>query len=188
MSPSARRVLCIPQRGQIRHEVEGLRAEIPARGKSGGGARHGVRRVRRRLCPLRLRDQHGQSQGSDEPAQKVYCEAVTCRKRVKPATQAQAKMLVAWQLTKLCRICDKVLSCIFTANRKVNSTVAASPTSFCPPRHSGFLFLDFTGNANGHREELLLASVEDVAVGEGGVSSSRAWVRLTSAGIVTNAA
>src|ERR1039457_4912486 len=110
MSPSARRVLCITQLGQIRHEVEGLRGEIPARGKSGGGARHGVRRVRRRLCPLRLRDQHGQSQGSDEPAQKVYCEAVICRKRV-TTRKAQSNSFIAWWLTKLCRICDKVLSC-----------------------------------------------------------------------------
>src|ERR1035437_3327263 len=125
MSPSARRVLCIPQRGQVRPEVEGLCAEIAARGKSGGGTRHGVRRVRRGFRPLRLRDQHGQSQGSDEPAQKVYCEAVICRKRV-TTRKAQSNSFTAWWLTKLCRICDKVLSCIFTGNRKGSSTVAAS--------------------------------------------------------------
>src|ERR1039458_790134 len=76
MSPSARRVLCMPQRGQVRPEVEGLCAEIAARGKSGGGARHGVRRMRRRVHPLRLRDQHGKSQGSDDAAEAVYWEIV----------------------------------------------------------------------------------------------------------------
>src|ERR1035437_829429 len=132
MSPSARRVLCIPQRGQVRPEVEGFCDEAAARGKSGRGAGHRFRRMRRRLHSLRLRNQHGQSQGSDEPAQKVYCEAVICRKRV-TTRKAQSNSFTAWWLTKLCRICDKVLSCIFTGNRKGSSTVAASPTSCHAP-------------------------------------------------------
>src|SRR5208282_2149679 len=74
MPPSAGRVLRVSQRGEVWHEVEGLRFEISARRKGGGGARDGVWRMWRRLHPLRLRDQHGQSQGSDDPAQTVHCE------------------------------------------------------------------------------------------------------------------
>src|ERR1017187_477686 len=76
MSPSARRVLRFSERGQIRPEIEGLRAETAERGKGGRGAGHRLRRMRRRLHPLRLRDQHGQSQGSDGAAEAVYWEIV----------------------------------------------------------------------------------------------------------------
>jgi hypothetical protein len=91
-------------------------------------------------------------------------------------------------LTKLCPTWDKVLSCIFTANSKVKFTVMDSPASCRALRHAEFLLLDFLGNANDHRGELLLASFEGVAVGEGAAISSRDWVRLTRSSIVTDAA
>jgi hypothetical protein len=89
-----------------------------------------------------------------------------------------------WWLTKLCPTWDKVLSCIFNANSKVNSTVAASPASCRALRHLVFLLLDFLGNANDHKGKLSLASVEDVAVGEIGAifESATDFARLAGMG------
>jgi len=80
---------------------------------------------------------------------------------------------------------DKVLSCIFNANSKVNSTVAASPASCRALRHLVFLLLDFLGNANDHKGKLSLASVEDVAVGEIGAifESATDFARLAGMGV-----
>src|ERR1035437_11058916 len=76
------------------------------------------------------------------------------------------------------------------ADSEIGAPLTPPPptTSFCAPRHAAFLLLDYLGNTNDHRGKLSLASVEDVAVGEGAASSSRAWARLTSASIVTEAA
>ena len=45
---------------------------IAARGEGGGGPRHRLRGLRRGLCPLRLRHQHGEHQRSHGPAGKVH--------------------------------------------------------------------------------------------------------------------
>jgi aminotransferase len=51
-------------------------AEIPPRGTRRARSGHGVRRMRRRLRPLRLRHQPGQHQGSDGAAEAVHRKTV----------------------------------------------------------------------------------------------------------------
>ena len=106
--------------------VEGLRAAVAARGKGGGGAGHGLRRLRRGLRPLRLRDQHGQHQGSDGAAEAVHCETLNpVEMRSASQRTAVARRMAAGRAICRCFYFPRK-KCDYSGNSRSSSGITAA--------------------------------------------------------------